>query len=89
MTIGLTTEQLLAAFLNNLKARVNQMKGQLEAVKANENPQLAEIIKQLSEEFPDLPAVQVAFVWLAASSLFDTIVTNNNALAKTVPHVDI
>lgn len=70
------------------RSAVDLVHGQLAEAQAGENPRLTEVLKMLGDQFLDFPAVQAALIWLVASSLFDTVAANNDALAKVIPHVD-
>ena len=87
--IGLTSYQLTTDFINFSTARLNQLTGQLEALAAGENPEAARQLKELSERIPEFNIEQVGAIFGIVMALMDTIVSNNEALAKTIPHLEV
>lgn len=88
MAIGLNTDQLINAFVNNLDFRMKETTGALQAMAAGENPTTAEIVKKILTKFPNFPIEQATIVGIIFISLLDTIASNNNALAKAIPHLE-
>lgn len=88
MAIGLTTEQLFAVFLDQIFKRLNEVKGELEASKAGESPMLANALTKIREQYHLINVEQATAILGTVVSFFDTIVANNHALAKTIPHLE-
>ena len=86
--IGLTSDQLVEYFTNFVTARLNQLTGQLEAIVAGENPEAARRIRELSEKIPGFNVEQAGAIFSIVLALMDTIVSNNEALAKIIPHLE-
>lgn len=91
MTIGLTSEQLIFSFIDNLSNRLNEVKGTLQGMEAGENPEGAKAFNTLKTLFSNIPSfseeqtiVMIPFL----EAFMDTIVVNNVAISKATPHVD-
>lgn len=60
-----------------------QFQGSIQAVEANEAPELAEALSELS-----LPKEQVVFIATLFYALGDMVEANNDAIATQVAHID-
>lgn len=91
MAIGLDSGQLLNAFLTQAGKRLTEIQGQVDAMQAGENPQLVNQLQELLKQNPNLaklPTDQILIVIVIMTAFMDTIVANNAAIAKVVPHVE-
>lgn len=89
MPIGLTAEELLTAYFQHLSKRLGTLTGSLEAIKAGESPDEAKLLSEFHQRFPQVSAGQLLPILCILASVMDTIVSNNVALAKTIPHLEM
>jgi hypothetical protein len=88
MTVGFSNDQIMADFLKNIEIVVKETQADLEAMAAGENPSAATFTKALFEKFPNFPVAEVTIAGILLMSLLKTIVSNNEALGKIIPHLD-
>lgn len=89
MSIGLTADQLGDTFLRCLQIRMNEFAGELQAMKAGESPDRTKALSDFLAKFPTITVEQIASVFILFMALMDTIASNNVALAKVIPHVEV
>ena len=82
MVIGLTLKQLVETFLERLECRSEELKGEIQAMKAGESPTKLKAFSKLLAENPNLPPEMMPFLMAFA----DTIVANNIVLSKVIPY---
>jgi hypothetical protein len=92
MAIGLNESQLMEAFLNAAGRRINEVQGQLDAASAGENPEMLAKIKEILSKNPQFAnaatGTTAAVIIILVASFMDMIVANNEAIAKTIPHIE-
>ncbi len=89
MTIGLSSEQLLSSFSDSIKQRNLTMTVEMFTAELGINPRMADLIKEIKRQVPDVPPELTVKIINLLLALMDTIVSNNKELAKVVPHVEI
>lgn len=89
MPFGLTAQELAKVFFQQLAIRGNEYEGDLSASLHGENPDLVKQMEQLNEMFEGFDYAHFSAVMTILTAFIDVIVANNEALAKTIPHVEI
>ena len=84
MAIGLTFNQLLATFAESLDKRDKELDVEILTAKEGFNPLTNQYLEKYRKMFPELTEKQsLAFV-VYLSAILDTIVCNNDAIAKSI-----
>jgi hypothetical protein len=88
MVTGLTSAQLFNIFINAFFTRQNQSNTEIMTTEIGLNPAREKLISELKTAYPkiDLDQLQIAVNFISA--FLDCIIANNEALLKSVPHVD-
>ena len=87
MAIGLTSEQLANVFINSLLTRQTQFHAEIITAEIGFDPKLNNIISLLREKYADVLTVhQFNSIMSIIFAFMDSIVSNNNELAKILPH---
>jgi hypothetical protein len=77
MAIGLTSEEMVNLFLNNSKARMAGIVGEISAAKHGESPENEKILADLQAQYPELPLPIIILVHTSALAIIDVIEANN------------
>ncbi len=81
MTIGLTFRQLLATFTESLAKRSDEFDAEMMTAEVGVNPKT----KRLMELFPMSDENQSRAYIIHLMALLDTMVSNNDVIAKSLP----
>ncbi len=81
MTVGLTFRQLLTAFFESLNERSNKFDREILTAEVGLNP----ITKQYLNMYPELTDTQARAYVIHLQAILNTIVLNNEAIAKLLP----
>ena len=82
-TIGLSSSEVVTKLTEALQNRWTQFEGLLQAVDAQEAPELSEMLSQVSAT-----REQIAVIITFLGAVGDLIEANNAEIAKQVPHID-
>ena len=84
MTIGLTFRQLLIDFAESWDKRDKQLDVEILTAKEGLNPDIQQFSSLYRKMYPELTEKQTMSYVIFISALLDTIVRNNEALAKSI-----
>ena len=84
MPIGLTFPRLLRAFVESWDKRNKELDVEIITAEAGVNPITAQYLKEYRKMFPDLTEKQILAWAIYLSAILDTIVCNNEAIAKSI-----
>ncbi len=88
MAIGLTTEQLLQNFSEYSKQWNLRLTASVLTAEAGVNPDMSSFVENFRKKFPNIPDDILIGIMSWLFAFMDTIVSNNEELAKTIPHVE-
>jgi hypothetical protein len=88
MAIGLNSNELLMAFIQNLAKHKKAMDIELMTAEIGINPQTKELLDSFKKEYPNFTAKQLLDALCVIASFMDVIAFNNETLSKSISHVD-
>lgn len=88
MSIGLTSEQLVKVFVDALGKRQSEFAVEKMTADLGLNPSLEKLQNDFKAKYPNISFDQVVFIISIITASSDTIVRNNEELAKVIPHLD-
>lgn len=89
MAIGLSSDQMFDVVLGSVVSRLQSLSGQLQAAHHGENPQWIALADMLGKQYPGIPPETFPLLGELLLSLLDAVAANNQALAQSVPHVEL
>ena len=88
MPIGLTSDELFNVFVQSLLERGDKYSSEMEAMRHGESPEANQVFDELRKKFPTMDFQLVTAILVIVQAFMDTVVRNNDALSKVIPHVD-
>jgi hypothetical protein len=88
MAIGLSSQQLVQVFFDSFSKRQSEMSLENSLADMGLSPMWATLKTEMKKQDPSTDLAQVERGIVLSFALMDTIVRNNEALAKSIPHLD-
>ena len=88
MTIGLTSEQLFTELLSSFSKRQTAFDAGAMMADMGLSPTYKTFLDELRKKAPSITVEQFNAFMSVIMAFMDTIVRNNETLAKVIPHVD-
>lgn len=88
MGIGLSTDDLLIAFMDSLSKRQKELTIEVITADAGLNPVMQSALNEAKTRWPNINIEEASTIFCIGLAFMDIIVRNNEALAKVIPHIE-
>lgn len=85
MALGMTSEELMAAFLLCLAREEDLYDSRLAGMQRGENPEFAETIDFMCKKYPNIPTDLIGLIYHSAFAVLETIALNNERISLSIP----